>query len=203
MSFLWRWASRAAGAALVVVAATRLCTEVQVGSGAVRRSCGSALDAVAGRSGWSQWWAADLTDAAQGSGAPLRTVRCPAAVNGRIVVASALLPTAVAVVAAGELVRGRRTRRARSAVRGVHGRLRGFGITVAIVGAVLSVGGLVGLALLVADPHSTLFLYVSRPAVVLAGLLLVLPAVLLLALGRAAVLLADHLALQETDDEGP
>ncbi len=199
IGFPWWWAGRAAGAALLAVAAIVFVAEVRVGSGPAQRACGSAWDAVAGRSGWSDWWAGDLTDAAQPAGAPLRTVRCPAAVNGRMVVAGVLASGTVPVVAAGELVGRRRTRRARPTARGMAGRLGRLGTALTIVGALLSAGGLVGLALLVADPRSTLFLYVSRPAVVLAGLLLVLPAVLLIALGRAAVLLADHLAVQEAD----
>ena len=66
-----------------------------------------------------------------------------------------------------------------------------------ILGALLTAAGLAGLALLVADPGAPLFYYVSRPVVVLAGLLLLLPATLLIVLGRAASMMADHLAHPE------
>ena len=69
-----------------------------------------------------------------------------------------------------------------------------LGATLTVLGGVLTAGGLAGIALLVADPGAPLFLYVSRPVVVLAGLLLVLPAILLIALGRGASLWAEHLA---------
>ena len=63
-----------------------------------------------------------------------------------------------------------------------------------ILGALLTAGGLAGITLLVADPRAPLFLYVSRPVVVLAGLLLILPAILLIVLGRGASLMAEYLA---------
>jgi hypothetical protein len=50
------------------------------------------------------------------------------------------------------------------------GRCHGAGVTV--LGGVLTVAGLAGLALLTANPGVSLFLYVSRTAVVLVGLLL-------------------------------
>ncbi len=72
-----------------------------------------------------------------------------------------------------------------------------------VLGVLLTAGGLAGIALLVADPNALLFLYVSRPVVVLAGLLLILPATLLIVLGRGAGLLADHLARAEATHETP
>lgn len=87
---------------------------------------------------------------------------------------------------------------------GATGRLRVFGRVMTILGGLLTIAGLIGIALLVADPRSTLFMYVGRPEVVLAGVLLVLPAVFLTVLGRSAVLLADHLRGQgDKIDEAP
>jgi hypothetical protein len=79
--------------------------------------------------------------------------------------------------------------------------LRLLAAAVTALGSALTVAGLVGIALLTADPHAPLFLYVGRPVVVLAGLLLLLPAVLLIALGRGAALLADQLSRSEESHE--
>ncbi len=198
----WEWAGRAACAALLVGAAVVMGSQVQVRTtGMPALSCGSSWDVVAGRSGWPQWFSADLSDPAQGGRPPVRTVRCPAAVNRRTAWAGALAVVAISTASAGEVL-GRR-RRPRPSAQGTARRLRAFGTVLTIIGSLLGAGGLIGLALLVADPRSTLFLYVSRSVVVLAGLLLVLPAVLLVALGRAAALSADHLAGGETGSARP
>jgi hypothetical protein len=192
----WRWAGWTAAAALLVLAGVVLMLQVQVrGAGTPSRSCGSAWDVVAGRVGWPQWWSEDLSDPAGGRGGQLaRTLRCPGAVNGRIVVSGGLALGAVAAVSAGGFAARRRARRVQHALPGLAGRLRLFGTILIVLGGVLTAGGLAGIALLVADPRAPLFLYVSRPVVVLAGLLLVLPAILLIALGRGASLMAEHLA---------
>ena len=78
-----------------------------------------------------------------------------------------------------------------------------LGTVVTLLGGLLTVAGLTGIALLTADPDATLFLYVSRPTVVLLGLLLLLPAVLLVVLGRGASVLAEQLAREGTVDESP
>ena len=104
-----------------------------------------------------------------------------------------LLASAVAVLSAGEIAGRRQARGSQPPLGGATGRLRVFGRTLTILGGLFTIAGLVGVALLVADPRSTLFLYVGRPVVVLAGLLLVLPAIFLTVLGRSTVLLADHL----------
>ena len=55
------------------------------------RVCGSAWDAVAGRAGWPQWQAADLSDPAEAHSSQIvRTLRCPGAVNARIVTSGGL-----------------------------------------------------------------------------------------------------------------
>jgi len=78
-----------------------------------------------------------------------------------------------------------------------------LGTAVTVLGGLLTAAGLAGLALLTADPRAPLFLYVSRPVVVLAGLLLVLPAVLLIVLGRGISVLAGYLAHLEVPRETP
>lgn len=201
----WRWACWTAGAALLAVAGVVLMLQVQVhGAGTPSRSCGSAWDVIAGRMGWPQWWSGDVADPAAGRGIQLvRTLRCPDAVNGRILAAGGLTLAAVGVVAAGELVTRRRMRTARPAATGVAGRLRMLGAILTVLGGLLTAGGLAGIALLVANPASPLFWYVSRPVAVLAGLLLLLPAILLVAIGRGASLMAGHLADVEANREKP
>ncbi len=194
---LWRWASWCAGAALLIAAGMALALTVRVpGAGGRSASCGSGWDVVAGRAGWQQWWAHDLGDPA-GNTQLVRTDSCPDAVNDRIVTSGALAAGAVAVVFAGALVPRRRRERP-----GQGRRLRLVGAGVTVLGGVLTVAGLAGLALLTADPNASLFLYVSRTAVVLVGLLLLLPAVLLIVVGRGMSVLAEHLA-EETRDETP
>ena len=100
-------------------------------------------------------------------------------------------------MAAGELAALRSARRAGSARPGPARRLRLLGTAVTILGGLLTAAGLAAIALLVADPRAPLFLYVSRPVVVLAGLLLLLPAILLIVLGRAAGMMARCLAHPE------
>jgi hypothetical protein len=199
----WRWGSWLAGAALLIVAGATFMLTVQVrDSGGRAVACGSAWDVVAGRTGWQQWWAADLADPA-GRAQLARTERCPGAVNGRIVASAAVAVGAVAIVAVGGLVELRRAR-TRRAQRRTAGRLHLVGTGVSVLGGVLTAAGLVGIALLTADPNAPLFLYVSRTAVVLVGLLLVLPAVLLIALGRGLSVLAEHVAAGERGrDETP
>jgi hypothetical protein len=195
-SLPWRWATRSLGAVLVVVSAAALLVTVSIRpAGGRAASCGSGWDVVAGRSGWQQWWAQDLADE---QGGPLvRTARCPDAVNGHIVLAAALLIAAVLVIAAGEFAE--RSRAPRTA--GPSRRLRRLGTATAALGSALTVAGLTAVALLTADPDASLFLYVSRPVVVLLGVLLLLPAVLLIVLGRGTRLLADQLARVEERHE--
>ena len=198
---LWRWTGWSAGCILLVVSGLVLLLQVSVpGAGTPPRACGSAWDVVAGRAGWPQWWATDLSDPAVGrDGQPVRTLRCPAAVNARVVTSGALALGAVALASAGEFAAQRSARRVRPTVPGLARRLRLLGTAVTILGALLTAAGLAGIALLVADPRAPLFLYVSRPVVVLAGLLLLLPAILLIVLGRVASVMADYLARQQEE----
>jgi hypothetical protein len=194
----WRWVCWGAGIALVVLSG--MCFMLQVSAhadGTLSASCGSAWDTVAGRTGWQQWWAADLSGAGEGNRQMVRTLRCPGEVNARIAASSGLVLGAVAVVMTGEVVARRSARWARRAWPARVRRLRLLATAVMTVGILLTAGGLAGLALLAADPRATIFLYVSRPVVVLAGLLLILPAILLIALGWGASLMADYLAHEE------
>jgi hypothetical protein len=155
-------------------------------AGTTAQSCGSAWDVIAGRVGWQQWWSADLS----GPGGGLsKTLRCPYAVNGRIVLAGGLTLGAVAAVSAGEIATWRRSRQIRRDAPDAVRRLRLLGTVLTVLGGLLT-GGLAGIALVVADPQAPLFFYASRPIVVLIGLLLVLPAILLIALGRTASVMA-------------
>lgn len=192
--------TRAAGGLLVVAAAVVLLGQVEVTAAGLSRSCGSGWDVVSARTGWQQWWAADLADPAQHVGSlPVRTARCPAAENRRVVAAGALAAGATAIVAAGEVVTRRRALQTHVSAPPAARRFQRLGNVLTLVGAVLSVCGAAGLALLVANPSSTLFLYVSRTAVVLVGLLLLLPPLLLIAVGRATAVLGEHLAGADED----
>jgi peptidoglycan/LPS O-acetylase OafA/YrhL len=65
------------------------------------------------------------------------------------------------------------------------------GIT-SLVGAGLTLAGVVGIVLLVADADSTLFLYTDRAVVAVVGLIVLVPAIVLIALGRALVLISSE-----------
>lgn len=187
------WLTRVAGTALLAATAALFfssTTATRHGSPTV--GCGSGWDVVAGRAGWRQWLADDLADTRL-TARFVRTDACPGVVNAHLLVAAALAAAALLVLIAGEYL----GRPAPTGPGGRHDsarRLRGFARAVTALGVALTAGGLTGLALLTADPTSPLFLYASRPAVWLCGCLLLLPAVLLIALGRAAHLLAGHLS---------
>lgn len=184
------------GAVLLAVALTVLLLGVPVRGAAGRSaSCGSAWDAVSGRTGWREWWAQDLVAPVDSSGRLVRTLRCPDAVDGRIVVVGVLAISAVLIIAAGE-VAGRWRQREPGAAPEAR-RLARLGIVLTLLGALLTASGLAGIALLTADPQDPLFLYVSRPVVVLAGLLLILPALLIVVLGRVVSAMAAQLHTQE------
>jgi hypothetical protein len=195
---LMRRAGSSVAAALAVVAAAVLLITVEVRGGGRSVSCGSGWDVVAGRSGWRQWWAQDQADPVAGNRL-LRTNDCVGAVNAHIVAATVLVVIALAVCTAAALAtrRGGPDEVDSPPAR----RLRRIGMSVAGIGAVLTGAGLTGIALLTADPAAPLFLYVGRTTVVLLGLVLLLPVVLLVVLGRAASLLAEGLDRDRTTDE--
>jgi len=70
--------------------------------------------------------------------------------------------------------------------------MRRLGVSIVTIGALLTVGGAVALVVLVADPSSTLFIYVDRLVVSLVGLIVLVPALALIAIGRAIMLVGDR-----------
>lgn len=164
----------------------------------ITRACGSAFDALSGRSGWETWWARDLDEAAQEIRIrQIRTSLCPEAVNRSIAGATSLAGAGgLAAFFAWMLLRRPPGHRPPSVSRLVRlGRLVGLG------GGALTVAGVAGTIALVADPDATVFLYTSRPVVAAAALLLCLPALALAAGGRALVVLAEILAAREASDD--
>jgi hypothetical protein len=185
------------GAALLLIAALTFLAQVQVSDDVgASRSCGSALDVAVGRIGWPDWWSQDLSDPDLGGGDELvRTEDCPDAVNRQQVVAGVFAFGAGLAVTATELLRARFGGSPRQAGDGPT--LAWLGTAVALLGTVLLLAGLAGVVLLVADPDDTLFLFVSRPTVALIGLVLLLPAVVLVIAGQVLRLTGKRL---EGDD---
>lgn len=182
----WRWISWAAGVALAVVACIALLQQVTVRDGATGVACGSGFDVIAGRTDWRDWWALDVA-AADPAGEPsfARSRQCPSALNRRTLPAGAIVVLAVAAVAGSEVLRARRRAELRPPVTRPAERVRRLGLVVTVAGVVLATAGAAALVLLVADPRSTLFLYVDRPVAVLFGLLLLQPAIAMILVGRA------------------
>jgi peptidoglycan/LPS O-acetylase OafA/YrhL len=90
-------------------------------------------------------------------------------------------------VTVGALVAAReRRRRAQPAP------LRALGAWVTGIGAALTVAGVIGLIVLLANPDAALFLYVDRWVVAIIGMLVLVPAIALAAGGRALMLIADR-----------
>lgn len=174
-----------AAAALLIAASLSMLLGVTVRAAGGRRvACGSGWDVVSGRSGWQRWWAQDLADPA-GDGSLARTTRCVDAVNARLVLAAVLALAALALLAAVEVYTWRH-RHIRIARRSGTGRLWLAGTVMSITGGLLLLGGLAALGVLLADPDSLLFEYVDRPTAALLGGLLLMPALLLVALGGLA-----------------
>lgn len=186
LSLRWRRIGAVFAGGLVALAAVLAVLAVQVrGDDGVIRGCGSSFDVLAGRTDWQVWRAQDLLDlapAASGTGALTRTAACPTAVNARTAWTGGLL-VAAAVVAV--LSWPRRAASSRTAKR--RDLTRRLAMLMLSVGCALTVAGLAGVALLVANPKATLFLYVGRPVVVLIGLLLLAPAVALMFAGWALI----------------
>ena len=188
------------GAALLLIAAITFLAQVQVSDEAgMSRSCGSALDVAVGRVGWPEWWSQDLSDPdLAGPDVLLRTEECPDAVNQQQVVAGIFAFGAVLAVAVTELLTARLGERHHQADHGPT--LSGLGTAVAGLGLVLLLAGLAGIVLLVADPDDTLFLFVSRPTVALIGLVLLLPAVVLVITGQVLRLTGKRLEGNDPSD---
>jgi hypothetical protein len=178
----------AAAAAAVVAAQVEVTVEVTEPDVAVTRTCGSVFDSVADRSGWETWWARDLDEANPDVRAALvRTTACPDAINLRLAV-GATLGGIAAILAVVVLALTDRRPRAR-ADSGVGDRLVRLGRVTSYVGAALTIGGLAALVLLVADADSTLFLYTDRLVVGVVGLIVLVPTVALVVIGRALMIL--------------
>lgn len=201
MARLWRAIIRAASVVLLLGAALTLVLQVRVDEGSAEASCGSTLDVVTGRTGWEEWWSRDLADPAEGVGGRLvRSEECPGAVDARLVRAGVLAAVAVALWATVEVADRRR--------HGVFGPaparepspalgLQRVGTVLSWVGAALTVGGFVAIVVLVADPDSTLFLYVDRLVVAVIGAIVLIPALALVFAGRAIALAGQNLARSE------
>ena len=178
-------------AALAVVAVQVEVTgqvEVSGVSVAATRACGSAFDGVADRSGWQVWWARDLDEPDEAVRATLvRTAQCPDAINRRIVLAAALGIAAGSAAACAMWLRRPRPPRATD---DATGRIARLGRITSYVGFGLTVAGSGAIVLLLADAESTLFLYTDRSVVAVVALIALVPAVALVVMGRALVLLA-------------
>lgn len=171
------------GGIFILLAAIVFMAQVKVTSEAgLSRPCGSAFDVAVGRVGWPEWWSQDLGDPEVVGGDTLvRSEKCPDAINRQQLIAGlwafgALLVVGLAELARYLLDRGSGTDHESFA-------LTRLGSVVAVVGGALLVAGIAGVVLLIADPDDTLFLFVSRPTVALIGLVLLLPAVVLVIAG--------------------
>lgn len=183
----WRMVARALAAGLIVSSVVVLVLQVHVtGTDGGVRSCGSAFDVIAGRADWQQWRRADLadlTDVAESARTELvRTIACPAAVNGRTGLAGGLAIGGAVLLGAAV---GRRSASGGAGSATGRSRLVRLANLATAVGALLSVAGLVGLGVLLANPNSALFLYASRGAVFFIGLALLQPTLALLVGGLA------------------
>jgi hypothetical protein len=182
-----RRASLAAGAVtglVLLAAATVLFLHVRVHTAGVGVSCGAPFDVVAGRADWHTWYAEDLSDPRLDSRQPAlpRTDMCPDAVNRRTLLAGSLGAVALVTgtVAIAVAVRNRPAPR--------RSQLRTLGAWVTGVGVALTTAGLAALAVLLANPSATLFLYVDRWVVATVGMLALVPAIALAAGGRALMI---------------
>lgn len=184
-------------AALAVAASQIEVTDAEVG---VTRVCGSVFDGVTDRSGWETWWTNDLDEPDDVvRSALVRTSRCPGAVNDRIVLAAILgaAGSATLIVAAWRRAR----RESAAATPEVGGRLVRLGQVTSFAGAGLTVLGVAGIVLLLADSDSTLFLYTDRTVVAVVGLIVLVPAIALIAMGRAVSLFGRGRGRSDASDE--
>mgnify|MGYP001828691283 FL=1 len=186
---------------LAVLAAQVDVTDSEVGA---TRACGSAFDGLVDRSGWETWWAGDLDEPDdEVRSALVRTTRCPDAVNARIVTAAALAAGSVLAAVAAAAARHRRDVRRDSPRTGAaRTRLGRLGRVTTLAGTVLTVAGVVAVVVLVADADSTLFLYTDRFVVAVVGLIVLVPTIALVVIGRVITILADT-EVPETDADDP
>ena len=190
-----------AGVVVTAIALILGFSNVEVsGDAGATRNCGSAFDSAVDRSGWEQWWAQDLAEPDTAVRSELlRTTECPGAVNRQlaIVVIAGALGVSMLIVAG---LRRRRDAAPRTPPGGsALGRL---GLVTTVVGTVLTAGGVVAIVVLVADAESTLFLYVDRGVVALVGLIVLVPTLALVVIGRAVTLVARHLGEADAPPPG-
>jgi len=179
-SYPWRWLAGlvAVGclATAMLVTLSQVIVSADDGSGA--RACGSAFDVMTDRSGWEVWWARDLDEPDPAARAELvRTIRCPDALNQRVVGAAALGLAGLGLVSILAFSGPRRIWPAAGTTTAA--KLRRAGTVTVVIGTLLAVTGLVALAALLADADSTLFLYTDRLVVGLAGVIVLVPAIAL------------------------
>jgi hypothetical protein len=192
-----RVAAAIAGVVMIVLAGFVLLSQIEVTSAetGVTRSCGSVFDSVADRSGWELWWARDLDEPEGVRDDLVRTTRCPDAVNLRLGIAAAL--------GLGGLGLGAfalRRRRAETPATSLVGRrVERIGRFTSALGGTLTAGGVVAIAVLVADSDSTLFLYTDRLVVAVVGLIVLIPTITLFVIGRVLVLVGDSVRQSEEE----
>jgi hypothetical protein len=179
-----------------------LFAQVDVSDAGVTRTCGSAFDVATDRSGWELWWARDLDEPTeQVRGALPRTNLCPGAVNRQTGLVASLFGLGTLFTLLVWLSE-RSDRRRPAGRREVANRILRLGTATTVVGAVLTSTGLIAVIVLVADADATLFLYTDRLVVAVGGLIVLTPAVALLALGRVLSLVGAHVAdLDEADGD--
>ncbi len=169
----------AAALAIVLLAAVLLVqievTDAEVGA---TRSCGSVFDSVVDRSGWEQWWTQDLDEPDEVQSALVRTNRCPAAVNQRVALATALAIAAM-VSGAVAIARRRADPSANTAASPIGRRVVRIGRLTSALGGALTALGIIAIVILVADADSTLFLYTDRLVVAVVGLIVLIPTITL------------------------
>ena len=185
---------------LLTIACVVLLLQVDV-TGNERRAlaCGSPFDIVAGRLDWRDWWASDVGDATSSSEPSFaRSTQCAGMVNRRLLLAAGLAVIAVVEVSVFETIRVRHA--APQPSRGGRAdRFRRLGTAAAVVGIGVTAAGLAALVRLWANPKSTLFLYVDRWVAVVVGLLMLLPAVVLIFAGRVLSLAATSSRARDED----
>ncbi len=192
-------------AAIIAVFAlclSALFAQVDVSDAGVTRTCGSAFDAATDRSGWELWWARDLDEPTEPVRAALpRTNLCPEAVNRQSGLAVSLFGLGtlfMLLVWRSERI----DRRPPADGADAANRIQRLGTATTVIGAVLTAGGLIAVVVLVADADSTLFLYTDRLVVAVGGLIVLTPALALLALGRVLSLVGAYVAdLEEGDGD--
>jgi len=190
--------SAIAAALLILLLGAVLLVQIEVTEAAVTRSCGSVFDSAVDRSGWEQWWAADLDESDEVRPSMVRTTRCPDAVNQRVAIAAALGITAL-VLGAVATARRRSDRSAAASASSVGHRVARIGRITSTLGGALTALGIIAIIVLVADADSTLFLYTDRLVVAVVGLIVLIPTVTLFVIGRVLVLLGDDLEQSERD----